>query len=442
MESVLSRRAFLRGAAAAGAAGAIPAACTPLSPKAAPPPPPRGGAAPEDEAYWKMVRRCFLLDPAITHMNNGTLGPMPASVLRGVTERMTWQALDPDGYHCPGDRNLYARVEAARRRIAAFTGADPDEVAFTRNTTEAMNIVAAGIRMREGDEVLTTDHEHGGGLGCWEKKALREGIVLKKVKLPVPPESREQILERFEAALTPRTRLISVSHVTCTTGLRLPVKEICRMAHARGILVCVDGAQTVGWLPLDLHDLDCDFYANSPHKWLLCPMGTGFLYVKKRHIPEVEALIVNSGFEGRRDTIKKFESVGTRNLPETAAVGDAVDFLEAIGIHAVARRDYYLAARLKEGLRGMKGVESLSAMADGLSSPLTSIRLYGPDGKRLPVEAVHRAFSERHRIRVRRVGEYHLDAIRVSTHLYNSPACVDRFLEAVEDLTRNGVKGA
>ena len=319
MQSILSRRAFLRGAAAAagvaGAAGVLPSAGAPLSPKTAAPSPPKGGGSPEDEAYWKVVRRCFLLDPTITHMNNGTLGPMPASVLRGVTERMTWLARDPNCYHSPGARNIYALVESARKKIAAFTGVSPEEVAFTRNTTEAMNIVAHGIRMEKGDELLTTDHEHGGGLGCWEKKALREGIVLKKVKLPVPPENKEQILERFEAALTPRTRVISVSHVTCTTGMRLPVKEICRMAHERDIWVCVDGAQTVGWLPLDLRDSPIDLLSLSGHKLHACK-GVGALFVRRG--TRLRPLIVGGHQErGRRG--------GTEAVPNIVALGKAAE---------------------------------------------------------------------------------------------------------------------
>jgi len=393
-------------------------------------------AGSDEESYWKVVRRCFVLDPEITHLNNGTLGPMPGFLLQGVNDRLRMTACDPNCYHAASP-SMYQMLEETRKKVAGFVNAEPEDIAFTRNTTEGMSVIALGFPMKAGDEVLTTDHEHVGGLACWEHKAAHEGIVVKKITLPIPPKSEDELVELFEKGITKKTRIVSFSHVTCTTGMLLPVKRICAMAHERGIPVCVDGAQVLGWCKTDLKDLDCDFYANSPHKWLFSPMGTGFLYVKKEHVPSIRAGIISSGWDTLK-TAKKFETYGTRNLPEAIAVGDAVDFQEAVGLDRIQMRDHRLASYLKEGLVKIKGVTLLSSMDDNLSSPLTTILLSKSDGTDILVRDACTTLFERHKIRVRLVGEAGLNAIRISTHIYNSPECVDKMLGAVEDITTHG----
>lgn len=443
MKSVLSRRSFLRGAAAVGLAGStgmLAESCRGLPPRKEALGAVSANAAVEDEAYWDMVRRCFLLDPEITHLNNGTLGPMPGFMVQGMCDRFTQLARDPNCYH--GSRpSMYDALEAVRKKTARFLHAAPEEIAFPRNTTEGMSIIAGGLDMKPGEEVLTTDHEHAGGLCCWQCKAHREGIKVRELALPPVPESEEEILERFEAAISPKTRLISVSHVTCTTGMRLPVQAICRMAHERGILVCVDGAQTLGWMKVDLRDLECDFYTNSPHKWLMAPMGTGVLFVKREHIDRIRPLVISAGWD-QEETAKKFEAIGTRNLPEAIAVGDAVDFIEAIGIERIEKRDYYLAGLMKEGFRKIDGVTLLSPVKEKVSSPLSTILLRRKNGGEIPMDEAYRAFFDKYRIRVRRVGEAGLNAFRFSSHVYNSPDCVEKGLAAVKDMADNGLEGA
>lgn len=441
MPGALSRRMFIRNVAAAGlagTAGVLHPSCAATNNKAdALQAVARESGGPEDEAYWSLVRRCFVLDPNITHMNNGTLGPMPGFVLQGLQDRMLSLARDPN-MSLPCAARMGAQLEETRKKMARMVRCDPEEIAFTRNTTEGMSIIAAGLSMKRGEEVLTTDHEHTGGLACWEHKAAQEGVVVKKVTLPIPPKSDQEIVDLFEQAVTPMTRVISLSHVTCTTGMRLPVKEIIRMAHARNILVCVDGAQVLGWMDLDLKDLDCDFYTNSPHKWLLSPIGTGFLYVKNEHAPSIKASIISSGWD-RKKTARKFETFGTRNLPEAVAVGDAVDFINAIGIEKIEKRDFYLAARLRKQLQAVDGVTLLSSMEDRLSSPLTSILLNRAGGEKLASRDVHRALFNKHRIQVRRIGEADLGAIRISTHIYNNAECIDKLVSAVREIAANGV---
>jgi selenocysteine lyase/cysteine desulfurase len=216
------------------------------------------------------------------------------------------------------------------------------------------------------------------------------------------------------------------------------MKRISRMARDRGILVCVDGAQCLGWMKVDLQELDCDFYANSPHKWLFTPIGTGFLYVKKEMVPRLKASIISSGWD-TLETAKKFETFGTRNLPEAIAMGEGVDLVNAIGIERVEERDYRLAAKLRDGLIRIPGVTMLSADSTALASPLTSILLNRADGTKLDPVAVRGAYLNKYRIQVRHVGEAGLGAIRLSTHIYNSPACIDKVLHATEEIARKGV---
>lgn len=272
-----SRRRFLQ-AFAAGSAGALASAAsraqaTPAAPAAVagsggrqdPP-----GKTDSEAAYWERVRREFLVSDELAYLNSGTLGPMPKPVYYAVVD--AYRALSAD----PGRENTrhIRALGGLREKLAAFVGADTDEIALTRNTTEGMSFVANGLDLAAGDEVLLSHHEHPGGLEPWKLKAKRQGIVVRELPFPIPTPDPADILNRFEEAITPRTKVISVSHVTFPTGCMLPVRELAALARPRGILTVVDGAHAIGMLALDMHDLGVDFYASSPYKWMGAPVGS------------------------------------------------------------------------------------------------------------------------------------------------------------------------
>src|SRR5438445_370000 len=235
----------------------------------------------DPQRYWAELRRQWL--PASEHinLNCGSVGCTPLPVLRATIDHLlSAEAFREPAYPWFGyEENR--RLRELRESLAGFLHCRRDELALVRNATEGNNVVCNGLDMKPGEEALLTDQEHPGGRCCWEQKAARFGIRLNYVALPKPPASVDEIVDRFAKALTPRTRIIVFSHITTVTGLVLPVKEICQLARKRGVLTHVDGAHAIGQVPLNLHDLGCDFHVTSPHKWLMAPKGTGTLYVRE-----------------------------------------------------------------------------------------------------------------------------------------------------------------
>jgi len=388
-----------------------------------------GREHPYNERYWALVRAHFILDKDIIYLNNGSLGPSPKSVLFAVHHRMRLLAENPAYYMWSV---LLPQLEEVRKKAASFLGVSADEIAFPRSTTEGMSIVAAGLPLKRGDEVITTNQEHPGGLCCWQLKAKRDGIVLKQFKVPTPPKNKEEILNRLEDQITKRTRVISVSHILFTTGLVLPVKEICDLAHQKGILVVLDGAHPVGMIDVNISQIGCDFYATSPHKWLLAPKGTGILYVKKDHFERLWPSIASSGWDDTRSA-RRYERYGTRNIPEALGVGDAIDFQNTIGKDRVEKRGRELATYLKKRLLEIDGVKLLTPMDPGMSAALTAFSI-----RDIPYNRIMDKLRERYNIFSRGIPDAGLNAVRLSTHIYNTYDQVDKAVEVIEDMARRG----
>ncbi|MBM3767114.1 MAG: aminotransferase class V-fold PLP-dependent enzyme, partial [Acidobacteria bacterium] len=235
----------------------------------------------DPEMYWRRIREeQFSLPHWRVFLNNGSLGITPKPVVAAMKAFIDRSAaLDIEEYPRWG----YERMDEHRKALAAFVGCDPDELALTHNATEAISLVAQGLDLKTGDEVLMTDQEHPSGRGAWTVRAARHGIVVRQVPIPLPPKSPEQLAELMVGAIGPRTRVLCFSGITTTTGLIMPVREICRAARAKGVLTLVDGAHMHGQIPFRIDEMDCDFMAASPHKWLFAPAGCGFLYIRREH---------------------------------------------------------------------------------------------------------------------------------------------------------------
>ncbi|MCK5009296.1 MAG: aminotransferase class V-fold PLP-dependent enzyme, partial [Deltaproteobacteria bacterium] len=233
-----------------------------------------------DDIYWRFVQLQFMLKPGLIYMNTGTEGSIPRFVLSRMSDSFKeftenpWDALTESDILGP-------IMKETRTKAAEFLGANLEEILFTHNTTEGMSFTANGLVLQEGDEVLTTLHEHSAGLVCWKILKERRNVTLTQIELPTPAENKDEIIAAFENAITPQTKVMSFCHINFTTGLRMPVKELCQLAQDHGIISVVDGAHAIGMINLDFHDLGCDFYACSPHKWLCAPPGTGVLYIRE-----------------------------------------------------------------------------------------------------------------------------------------------------------------
>lgn len=384
-----------------------------------------------DTQFWDTVRREFMLSDGMTYLNNGTLGPTPKPVFYTAVEGYRELAQDP------GWPNELAQTtplfERVREKAAAFVNAHPDEVALMRNTTEGMSLVAAGLDLKAGDEILLTFHEHPGGLEPWRLKARRVGVVLKELRFPIPTPDPADILNIFSDAITPRTRVISVSHATFPTGCFIPVKELAALAHAKGLLIVVDGAHPLGMVPLDLHDLGVDAYASSPHKWLTAPTGTGFLYVRREVQDRIWPSVVTSGWDDPKAGARRYDRLSQRATPLVAAVGAALDFQTAIGRERIEQRIRGLVGLLRTKLQGIDGVTIHTSAHPALHGGLLGFR-FDPFKNR---DVVHTLWL-RHRIWVRYT-DFGLNTVRVSTHYYNTEQQIDELVEALEDIRHRGV---
>src|SRR5262252_3069474 len=238
---------------------------------------------------------------------------------------------------------LERQVESVRRQLARAAGCSPEEMAITRNASESLENAQYGVDLKAGDEVLTTNQDYPRMLTTFAQRERREGIVLKTISFPVPPPSTDDLYQRFERAITPKTRLILFCHITNRTGQIFPVRRICQMARQRGIPTIVDGAHAFSHFPYKISDLDCDYYGTSLHKWTYAPVGTGFLYVRRSKIASTWSLMA-SGKDQAGD-IRKFEEIGTHPAANHNAISEALLFNESLGVERKAARLRYLRDR-------------------------------------------------------------------------------------------------
>lgn len=399
----------------------IPAAAS----AARPPWPPTGDF--DDETFWRQVRAQYPLTRDRIYLNTGGLGPAPYPVLDAAHRTtLELQAISEHGHHL---------IEEAREPVAAFFGIRPSEIAFTRNATEANSTVASGLRFLQArDEVIFESHAHPGGSLAWMNRQKTDGI---QVKIFDPdPRSIEGNLDRIRDLITPRTRVIQVSHVTAPTGIRMPVKAIAQLARERDIWFHVDGAQSAGMFPIDLAEIGCDSYGTSGHKWMGAPHGTGVLFVREDRLDDVVPTEVGAYSDDGYELPDRFEYVptarryepGTRDAARVQGLVAAVGFLEEINVARVAGYAQSLAGYLQDRLRDIDGVTVLTPADAALSGSITTYRV-----DRVPYDELFRHLLEVHGLRCRVVSERGLDALRVSTHIFNSREDCDRVIEGTID---------
>jgi selenocysteine lyase/cysteine desulfurase len=383
------------------------------------------GGGPTDETFWERVREEFLIPRDRIYLNNGTLGPSPSVVVDAVAEHTRRVASTfPPGVDW----------EDLKGALGAFLNADPEGFVFPRNTTEAMSFVAQGLDLSSGEEILTTDHEHIGGLCPWELVAARKGVSLRKFPLPVPASSEGDLLRAVRNALSGQTRVLSLSHVTFTTGTVLPVQDVADLCRQEGITFVVDGAHPPGMMRVDLSSWKPDFYASSPHKWLLAPQGTGLLYLDEGWRTRLWPTLASGGWDDMALGAHRFNHLGTFDGSRMVGLLAAIQFLNTVGMDRIEARIRFLRGRLEEGIRGLPGVTVATPSAEALKAGMVAFSLEGIDSL-----ALQRHLARTARVRTRVIGEYDYGWMRLSTHLYNLPREVDDVLGLLEDATRAGI---
>ncbi len=377
-----------------------------------------------EDAYWAELRQQFLIPADEIYLNNGTVGSSPAPVLRAIfdgyntTEKMDQQ--DPEDYPIWG----YAAWNEFRDPLAAFVGCNRDEIALLRNATEANSYIANGIDMKPGDEVLMTDQEHPGGEHPWNLKAKRYGIVVRKVTLPRPVENAAQVLNLFNDAITPRTRVIFFSHITTFSGVVLPAQELSTFARSKGILSAIDGAHVPGMMRLNVHGIGCDMYSASPHKWLMAPKGSGFLYLRNEVIDRLWNTIATEGWDEPKLRAERFQRIGSSNVPALWGLRASIKLANDIGLDRIERRhrtlaDYTLAEMIK------RGAESWTSPDPTLRCAIVTVKV--PPIVRMDLE---NWMWNTHKIRIRGGDP---NKLRLSTPYYLQKKDIDRFLEKLDE---------
>jgi selenocysteine lyase/cysteine desulfurase len=386
-----------------------------------------------DEGYWGKIRGKFLLEDGLAYLNNGTVGPTPTPVYENLIEYWRLMAVNPN----ENSSVLQGRMEEIRAKAAEFLGASPDEIAIMRNATECNNLVAQGIDLKPGDEVIIGYLEHDSNRQPWLVKAKRHGVVIKEALIHTPPKSPEEILTAFEAAITPRTRVISTTHCDTVTGTYAPIKEIAQLAHSKGLLCFADGAQVAGMVPVNVHDLGVDTYATTCHKWLCAPAGTGLLYVRRELQDRLWPNIVTEYWWTLKDA-RKYEHVSRRPWPVVASLEDAIDFQNAIGRPRIEQRIRALSSYFRSHAAEIPHVKLYTSNDPRLSGAMTSLGMDNVKPVKLREYLRQRfdIYTAERSAGIKYPADPHgVEGIRVSLHYYNTFEQVNRLLEGLRELS-------
>ena len=379
-----------------------------------------------DDNYWRMVQRQFPLEDRLIYLNAANVCPASRPVMDRHVEYLRDFHANPSFQN----RDKYVEMrESLRAKAARLLRAAPDEIAVTRNTSEGSNIIVKGIDLKAGDEVIITDHNHPSNGDSWKVRAKRDGFVVKSLPTPVPARSAEELLSGIERAITPRTRVITVTHVTSTTGVLYPAREIAALARRRGIWMHLDGAQTFGCLDVDLKSIGCDSYSTSAHKWLMGPLEAGLLFVRAERIAELWPSIVTAGWTENLKGARKFEVFGQRDDPRVVALEASLDFVDLIGMANVEARTRALTTRAKTALRAIPNVEMKTSMEPQLCGGVVKFKL-----RNMPTKQAYDTLWERHRIAIASTPTGDSEGLRFSPHIYNSTEQIDRAVAAVKEL--------
>jgi selenocysteine lyase/cysteine desulfurase len=378
-----------------------------------------------EEVLWQLVRRQFPLEEGLVYLNAANVCPASrpvwdryAALLRDFQANPSFQ--NRDKYH--------ALRESVRSKLAALLGASADEVAITRNTSEGTNLIVRGIDLKPSDEVVITDHNHPSNNESWKLRARREALVVKSVPVPVPARSADDLVAGIENALTPRTRVIAITHVTSTTGTRYPIKPIAELARRRGIYLHVDGAQTFGARDVNVKDLGCDSYSASAHKWPMGPLEAGVLFVRSERVEQLWPSIVSAGWSKELKGARKFEAVGQQDDPRVAALEAAIDLLNLIGIREVEARVQALATRAKQALAALPNVNMKTNLEPELSGGIVKFSL-----KHIPTARAYDVLWKRHRLAIAMTSGGDSEGLRFSPHIYNTLDEIDGAVAAVRE---------
>ncbi len=382
-----------------------------------------------DETYWSHIQRAFDIDRTMINLNNGGISPTPSHVLDQMIRDLRFTNELPVEHNW---RVLEPRMESTRRELAKEFGCDTEEMAITRNASEALEHLILGIDLARGDEVTTTNQNYGRMITTWEQRERRDGIVLKRLSFALPLD-KAAFLRSLEAAITPRTKAIELTHITNLSGQIMPIRDVVRIARPKGIEVFVDGAHAFAHFPFTRDELECDYYGTSLHKWLHAPIGAGFLYVRREKVERIWPLFASGA--GREGNIRKFEEIGTHPQADFNAVSVALTFHRGIGTERKIARLRFLRDRWANALQAASArVKVLTELGPDKAG---AICMFGVDG--LDPVKLGGWLMANYRIVNTPIVHPEFSGIRITPSIYTTLDEVDTFVDAVKVAIRKGI---
>ncbi|HAY37697.1 MAG: aminotransferase class V-fold PLP-dependent enzyme [Bacteroidetes Order II. Incertae sedis bacterium] len=383
----------------------------------------------QDEDFWHEIQQAFTVDRSLVNLNNGGVSPAPAIVQQAMKAHLDYMNQAPVYTMW---RILQPQAEGVRQRLAREFGASAEEIALTRNASEGLQICQNGFDFEPGDEVLTTTQDYGRMINTFKQRERRDGIVLKQFSIPIPAEDPDEIVRLFEANITPKTKAILMCHIINITGQILPVKGVVQMARKRGIPVIVDGAHSFAHFAFKQEDLDCDYFATSLHKWLLAPIGTGMLYVRKNKIKDLWPM--QAATEARDEDIRKFEEIGTHPEANQIAISEALTFHQGIGAENKEARLRYLRDYWANRLLEHDRIYLNTSQDPRFSCCIGNVGIRGID-----TTLVGKYMWDEHRIIITPIKHKEFEGARVTANVYTTIEELERFCDAMEYLANNGL---
>jgi len=377
-----------------------------------------------DEDYWSVIQQAFTVNPNIINFNNGGVSPSP-KVVQDAVERYNKFSNEAPSYFMW--RILDQGREPLREKLADLAGCDANEIAINRNATEALNTVIYGLDFNKGDEVIGTKQDYPNMIQAWRQRAAREGIQYTQISFDFPIENDDTIVKAFEKAITPKTKLLHITHVVNWVGQILPVKKIAQMAHKRGIEVLVDGAHSFGLLDFKIPDLECDYFGTSLHKFLSAPIGSGMLWIKKEKIGKIWPLLCND--KPRSNDIRKFETLGTRSFPIEQGIGEAINFHNGIGPKRKEERIRYLKNYWASKAKEIPGVKIHTSLKPEFSCAICGVSVDG-----MTTTELDNALFGKYKIHCTNIVWENIKAVRITPHVYTSIQDVQKLVKALGEI--------
>jgi selenocysteine lyase/cysteine desulfurase len=379
-----------------------------------------------DEDYWSVIQQGYTVNPAFVNLNNGGVSPSPRIVQEAVD---TFNKMTNEGPSYFMWRILDQGREPLRYKLAQLAGCDPEEIAINRNSTEALNTVIFGLNLKAGDEVIGTKQDYPNMINAWKQRVAREGLVYTQLNLQYPIENDEEIVNAFEKAITPKTKIFHITHVVNWVGQIMPVKKLCDLAKKHNIQTIVDGAHSFGLMDFKIPDFGCDYFGTSLHKFLSAPIGSGMLWIKKENIEKIWPLVCNDNPKGT--DIRKFETLGTRSFPIEQGIGEAINFHTAIGSKRKEERIRYLKNYWATRVQNIPKVRINTSLKDEYACAICGVSIDG-----MTPGALDSALFNEYKIHTVGIVWENISCVRITPHVYTRLQDLDKLVYAIEKIAK------